>query len=77
MKEYEFEMLAKKTLVKVIPGCLNELEEQGLSNISEISTEQLISIAGISAGISSSYAITFAKELIKEVLLQKNIIEKE
>lgn len=77
MKEYEFEMLAKKTLVKVIPGCLNELEEKGISNVSEISTDKLISIAGTSAGVSSTYALTFAKELIKEVLLQKNYIEKE
>jgi hypothetical protein len=76
LKESRFDSLAKEIIIQTIPGCLNELDETGLSN-PDVSLEQLISAAKTTAGVPAGYALIFAKELLKKVLLEEAIIEKD
>lgn len=73
MKHWDFEEQAKEILVQVLPGCLNYLEQAGAKSHSDLSMDELLSIATEMEGTATGHALTFSYLLIKAALTKGNI----
>ena len=73
MNELEYDDLAKEIILKAVPGSLSVLEELGLSDVSSITTDQLLSAVATTAGTSVSTGISFTLELLKNLIIKREI----
>jgi len=74
LNELEYDDLAKEIILKAVPGSLSVLEELGLSDVSNITTEQLLSAVATTAGTSVSTGISFTLELLKKLIIKEEEI---